>query len=126
MQRMQQLNGYLSLLLCLYNSSWSTKLTKKVGPFNDADLVSNILCMCPRTWKAHYDLTEDTVPQSIQKLLDAQEKIKKAFPMDCEQAGKRKANPSNFNKRNSMNQSPRRVAKMQSIASCARSMGVHT
>ena len=126
MQCVQQLNGYLILSPCFFNSLRATKLTKKVASFDYAICTSHILCMCPRTWQAEYELTEDTVPQSIQKLLDAQEKIKKAFPMDCEQAGKRKANPSNFNKRNSMNQSPRRVAKMQSIASCARSMGVHT
>ena len=31
-QRMQQLNDYLELLPCLYQSNQATKTTKKVGP----------------------------------------------------------------------------------------------
>jgi len=61
-QHAQQLNGYLNLLPCLYNSNRATKMTKWVGPFNDADLASHILHMCPRTWQAQYELTKDTVP----------------------------------------------------------------
>ena len=36
-QRVQQLNGYLDLLPCLFYSEHVTKLTKVVGPFNDPD-----------------------------------------------------------------------------------------
>jgi len=48
-QRVQQLNDYLELLPCLYQSNRATKTTKKVGPIDDADLVGHILCLCPRT-----------------------------------------------------------------------------
>ena len=65
MQCIQQLNGYLNLLLGLHHSNRATKLTKQVGLFNDADLASHILCMCPGTWKAQYELTKDAVPQSF-------------------------------------------------------------
>jgi hypothetical protein len=78
-QRIQELNSYLNLLPCLYNSHWATKMTKWVESFDDAHLASHILCMCPRTWQAEYEITKDTVPQSVQKLLDALKKIKKAL-----------------------------------------------
>ena len=46
--RLQQLNGYLELLLCLYYSDDAIKFTKAVKPFSDADLVNHILQMVPR------------------------------------------------------------------------------
>ena len=99
MQCMQQLNGYLSLLPAC-TTACGPRFTKKVGPSNYADLMSHILHMCPRTWQAQYKLTEDTVPQSILKLLDTLKKIKKAFPTGCKQLGKKgKANPNDSNKR---------------------------
>lgn len=52
MQHDQQLNGYFNLLLCFFNSNCAVKLTKRVGPFVDANLVSHILHKCPRTWQA--------------------------------------------------------------------------
>ncbi len=48
-QHVQQLNDYLELLPCLYQSNWSTLATKKVGPIDDANLAGHILCMCPGT-----------------------------------------------------------------------------
>ena len=69
MQRIQQLNGYLNLLLCLFYSKHATKLTKAVQSFHDADLVSHILKMIPRQWQDQYELTGNTVSQSVQKLL---------------------------------------------------------
>jgi hypothetical protein len=51
--------------------------------------------MCPRTWQAQYKLKADTLPQCVHDL----EKIKKAFPMEQEQPGKKgEANPGNSNK----------------------------
>ena len=95
-QRVQQLNSYLELLPCFHYSPWATKLTKKLGPFDDQDLASHILHMCPGTWQAQYELTKDTVPQSMRKLLEALECIEKAFPMDKE---KGKTNQGDSNKR---------------------------
>ena len=48
-QRFPQLNDYLDLLPCLYQSNRVTPATKKVGPIEDADLAGHILCMCPGT-----------------------------------------------------------------------------
>ena len=49
-QRFQQLNGYLDLLSCLLYSECTTKLTKEVEPFDDADLVSHIIRMVLKCW----------------------------------------------------------------------------
>jgi hypothetical protein len=86
-QQIQQLNGYLDLLLCLYYFDQATKLTKVVKPLDDVDIVSHILCMVPRNWQDQYELTGATVPQSVRKLLDALERIEKAFPTDKEYEG---------------------------------------
>ena len=55
--------------------------------------------MCPRTWQAQYELTVDTVPQSVHKLLEALDHIEKAFPTDKEKDKKGKINPGDSNKR---------------------------
>ena len=47
-QRVQQLNGYLNLLPCLFYSDRATKLTVAVQAFDDVDLASHILRMVPR------------------------------------------------------------------------------
>ena len=79
-QRIQQLNGYLNLLPCLFYSERATKLTKAVQSFDDPDLASHILRMVPKQWQDQYELTGNTVPQSVRKLLKALEHIKNAFP----------------------------------------------
>ena len=85
---------------CLYQSNRATPATKKVGPIDDADLAGHILCMCPGTWQAQYELKAKTVPQCVRGLLDDLEKIKKAFPTERDQSAKKgKANPSESNKR---------------------------
>ena len=86
-QRVQQLNGYLHLLPCLFFSERATKLTKEVEPFDDADLASHILRMVPKHWQDQYELTGGTVPQSVRKLLEALERIEKAFPTEKEREG---------------------------------------
>ncbi len=42
-QRIQQLNGYLNLLPCLFYSEHTMKLTKVVQAFNNIDQASHIL-----------------------------------------------------------------------------------
>jgi hypothetical protein len=56
-----------------------TKLTKVMKPFDDVDLASHILIMAPRHWQDQYELTQVAVPQSMQKLLEGLNCIKKAF-----------------------------------------------
>ena len=86
-QRIQQLKGYLDLLPCLFYLERATKLTKVVQAFNDVDLASHILRMVPRNWQDQYKLTGGTVPQSVCKLLEALECIKKAYPTKKEWKG---------------------------------------
>ncbi len=86
-QKVQQINGYLDLPPCLFYSPQATKLTKRLGPFANQDLASHILCTYPGTWQAQYHLTEDTLPQSVCKIL---------VPTKEEKAAKNgKPNPSN-------------------------------
>jgi hypothetical protein len=88
MQRIQQLNGYLDLLPCLYYSNCVTKLTKVVKPLDDVDLVSCILRIVPRHWQDQYKLAGAMVPQSMGKLLEVLEHIEKAFLMEKKCNGK--------------------------------------
>ena len=44
-QHVQQLNDYLTLSACLYQSNQATKAIKKVRPINDAGFMGHILCM---------------------------------------------------------------------------------
>jgi hypothetical protein len=53
-RRVECLNGYLSLLPCLYYSSKAAKSTKVVGPYDDPDMASHILRMVPRNWQDQY------------------------------------------------------------------------
>ena len=83
-QRIQQLNGYLNLLPCLFYSDRATKFTKVVQAFDDVDLASHILRMVPRNWQDQYELTVGSVPQSVRKLVEALERIEKAYPTEKE------------------------------------------
>ena len=84
---LQQLNGYLELLPCRFYSDRATKLISEVKPLDDFDLASIILRMVPTNWQDQYKLSGATVPQSIQKLLESLECIKKAFPTDKDPEG---------------------------------------
>ena len=76
-QRVEQLNGYLRHLPCLYNSPYASPVTSSVMPFDDAELATLLLRMCPDTWQNTYELTQDIVPQRLQKLLAVLENIEK-------------------------------------------------
>ena len=71
-QRIQQLNGYLDLLPCLFYSEHATKLTKVVQAFDDPHLVSHILRMVPMQWQDQYELMGSTVPHTENELLERQ------------------------------------------------------
>ena len=76
-QRVEQLNGYLMHLPCLYYSPQASAATTSVMPFDDAELANLLLRMCPDAWQNQYDLTQDTVPQDLRKLLTVLENIEK-------------------------------------------------
>jgi hypothetical protein len=74
--RVEQLNGYLEMLLCLYYSPSANQATKQVLPLDDAYFATHLLCMCPAKWQTQYDLTEKTNPVNTRALLLILEKIK--------------------------------------------------
>jgi hypothetical protein len=61
----------------LYNSLKAGIATKPVEPFDEAELASQLLWMCPESWQDHYNLMQETVPQETRKLLLALENIEK-------------------------------------------------
>jgi len=76
-QRVEQLNGYLSYLPCIYDSPRATPATKPVAAFDEAELANLLLRMCPESWQDQYDLTQDSLPQSVRKLLGVLENVEK-------------------------------------------------
>jgi hypothetical protein len=76
-QRVEQLNNYLSHLPCTYDSPRVTAATKPVQSFDEAELANLLLCMYPKSWQDQYNLTQDSLPQSIRKLLGILENVKK-------------------------------------------------
>ena len=76
-QRVEQLNGYLSYLPCTYDSPRATAATKPVAAFDEAELANLLLRMCPESWQDQYDLTQDSFPQSVGKLLGVLENVEK-------------------------------------------------
>jgi hypothetical protein len=129
-EHVKQLNNYLELLPCLYQSNWATPATKKVGPIDNADLAGHILRMCPGTWQAQYKLKAKTVPQCVHDLLDDLEKIKKAFPTEHDQSDKKsKANPGKPSKRKMVSSNepiPKKIRKTaKHCALCKKHGGAH-
>ncbi len=78
--RVQQLNSYLQHLPCLYDSSLATRTTKRICPFNDADLSCLLLQMCPVPWQDQYSVSKKYLPQDTRELLPILENIKKLDP----------------------------------------------
>ncbi len=58
-QRVEQLNSYISQLPCWYYSpSVKVKTVPMNVSFPEADLASHVLRMCPYTWQDQYNLHE--------------------------------------------------------------------
>jgi hypothetical protein len=51
--------------------------TKKITPFDEADLAQLILKMCPMEWQNQYSLSQGIIPQDMRSLLDTLEIIEK-------------------------------------------------
>jgi hypothetical protein len=75
--RVEQLNSFVLLLSCLYNSPRATQATKPVAPFNEAELANLLLQMCPGSWQNQYNLSQETIPQDSCRLLIILENIEK-------------------------------------------------
>jgi hypothetical protein len=114
--RVGQLNSYIKLLPGLYNSPHAGTATKKVEPFDEAELASQLLRMCPESWQDHYNLAQETVPQDTRKLLLVLENIEKLVANDSRKsaansAGTNAKTADTNGKRKGMNSSSDRIPK---------------
>ncbi len=64
-------------LPCTYDSPCVTAATKTVQSFDEAELANLLLRMCHESWQDQYNLTQDSLPQSIRKLLSILQNIEK-------------------------------------------------
>ena len=123
----------------LYNSLRATSKTYTVEPFDDAKLSNLLLRMCPESWQNQYDLTQETVPQDLRKLLTVLENIEKCEPISnvpvktsatangsngrpngkFEKSGKRKGMNSNGDR------IPKKMQTERNCALCKKYGGVH-
>jgi hypothetical protein len=128
-RRVECLNGYLTLLPCLYYSSRGAKSTKVVRFFDDPDLASHILRMVPWNWQDQCELTGAMVPQSIRELLEALERNERAFPTDMVGDGPKTTAKSSDSSKRKMVSFDDRIPKNvtgRRIACFVKSMGSHT
>ena len=80
MARVEQLNSYLPLLPCVYQSDKATKLTTPMNKaISEPDLANLILRACPDEWEDQYYLTHSVVPQGMSELLHSLEAIEKVM-----------------------------------------------
>jgi hypothetical protein len=76
--RMSQLNGYLSLLPCLYDSEYAINTTCRLDkPFTESELAQIVLDAVPATWRTQYRITHKTVPTDMHSLLTDLEKVER-------------------------------------------------
>jgi hypothetical protein len=135
-QRVEQLNSYISQLPCWYYSPSVKANTIPMNvPFTEADLLSHVLRMCPYAWQDQYNLhKKGGTPVDMRLLLLSLKAIKRV----CGREGSNKSNPS-CNKKalhsekkgtkhlvlTIVSESRRRYVP-RNIATCARSMGART
>ncbi len=114
----------------------ATPATKPVAAFDEAELANLLLRMCPESWQDQYNLTQDSLPQSVWKLLGVLENVKKvvansnakekAAKESAEKAtgkrdkGKRKGTSSD-NLR-----VPKKVRFFEKLCACQKHGGTHT
>ncbi len=80
MSHCETMNGYISLLLTLQDSSLAVASTKRGNvPFNDATLAGIVLATCYIDWRNLYKLNHKTVPVSTRSMLHDLETIEKVF-----------------------------------------------
>jgi hypothetical protein len=120
-QRVEQLNSYVSQLPCWYYSpSVKVKTVPMNVSFPEADLASHVLRMCPYTWQDQYNLHEKGgAPTDMRSLLQSL----KAIERMCGMEGSNKSNPSRDEK--SLH-SKKKGTKRPGTESCRVPKKVHT
>ncbi len=74
------MNGYISLLPTLQDSSLAVASTKKENiPFNKAIFASIVLTTCHINWRNLYEFNHKTIPESTRSMLYNLETIKNVF-----------------------------------------------
>jgi len=73
--RVEQLNSYLGRLPGVIDCPKAIKKTKRIEPFDGANLAKLILKMCPMEWQNQFSLSQGIIPQDMQSLLDTLETI---------------------------------------------------
>jgi hypothetical protein len=135
-QRVEQLNSYLSHLPCTYESPRATASTKPVQSYDEADLANLLLRMCPESWQDQYDLTQDSLPQSVRKLLVVLENVEKVVAnSDAKERVKKEGTEKSTGKREKGKRKgtsskdyriPKKVRSEKSCALCQKHGGAHT
>jgi hypothetical protein len=135
-QRVEHLNGYLSYLPCTYDSPCATVSTKPVVAYEEAELASLLLRMCPESWQDQYDLTQDSLPQSVRKLLGVLENVEQVVAnFDAKEKATRESSEKATRKRNKDKRMgtgshevrvPKKVRVEKSCALCQKHGGAHT
>jgi hypothetical protein len=78
--RCETMNGYISLLPTLRDSSLAVASTEKGNiPFNDATLAGIVLATCHIDWRNLYKLNHKTIPELTRSMLRDLETIEKVF-----------------------------------------------
>ena len=80
LSRFETMNGYISLLPTLLDSSLAVASTERGDvPFNNATSASIVLATCHINWRNQYKLNHKTVPESTRFMLRDLETIEKVF-----------------------------------------------
>ncbi len=77
-RRVEQLNAYITQMLCFYYSPNTNATTKpKNVPFTEAELGSHVLHMCPIQWQDQYKMNKKGMtPMDMRLILNSLEAIK--------------------------------------------------
>ena len=80
MERMKQLNNYMSLLPTIKDSEMASEQTERANvPLSEAKLAQTILRACPDEWRDQYGQVEKVIPDKMPALLVALEAIEKTL-----------------------------------------------
>ncbi len=131
----EQLNAYITQMMCFYYSPNANASTKpKNALFTEAELGAHVLRMCPLPWQDQYNMNEKGMtPMDMRSLLTSLEAIERICTYEKSKLYTFKKSDKSSNKgkkgRNTLvpilrSRFPRKSA-LRSIATYARSMGVH-
>jgi hypothetical protein len=131
-RRVEQLNAYIAQMPCFYYSPHPNASTKpKNIPFTEAELGAHVLRMCPLQWQDQYNMNKKgMMPMDMHLLLTLLEAIERVCTYKRANRNLPRSLLTRAKKgRNALVPIPRsgspRKSALRSIATCARSMGVH-